>query len=234
MTALQSEFDERLRRLSADLHSQGRSVLAVVESAVAGVFDGDEASARRVVELDAGIDREDVRIEREAVQLLTDATRVNAQMSPQQVRTVFIIVKVNNELERIADAAVNIAEKAAQFAAQGAAMPPRFRMMANSVIGILQSANAAFEHVDRAEAERVLASDDTTEAFRHALLLDTFARVGRGELAVEHGMAYETVASNLARMADHCTNIAEQVIYLATGKIVRHWGDKWTKPEEVA
>lgn len=233
MPASRPEYDERLNRLKTDLVAQARSVRTAIESAVDGAFERDAAKARGVIELDQAIDREDVRIEKSAVALLADAMRQGVSLDESDIRMILTIVKVNNELERIADAAVNIAEKAPALTALEGALSPKFRVMANSVIGIMQTTTVAFDHMDQTAAQIVLASDDATEAFKQAVLEDTMRRLARSEHTIEQAAALGIVASNLARMADHCTNIAEQVIYVASGRIVRHEGDRWTKPEEV-
>lgn len=229
------EFERRLAQLRSGLVSQGKAVQQAIELAVDAAFEKDATKGRRCIEADHAIDRVDIEIERAAAQLLADATATGAGavLSPGEVRTVLMIVKINNEYERIADCAVNIGEKTQELAGDGAPLPSRFRVMANSVIGIMQTTNSAFASMDIALAERVLASDDTTEAFKHALLHETLERLSKGMHSSAQALALQMVVANLGRMADHCTNVAEQVIYAMSGKTVRHEGERWTKPEEV-
>lgn len=231
MPATRADFEQRLARLKADLDAQARTVQTAIEAALNGAFDKDAAKARTAIELEGQIDKEDIRIERSAVALLHDATEHGVELTDADVRMILTIVKVNNELERIADSAATIANRMPAMSALGTTVPPKYRVMANSVIGIMQTTTRAFAHMDPTSAQVVLASDDATEAFKHAILEDTFRQLARGEHTVEYAMALTSVASHLGRMADYCTNIAEQVIYTATGKVVRHEGDKWTKPE---
>lgn len=236
MPIAKPEFDRRIAELAKRLAAQGRSVQTLIEAAVDAVFDTDPAKARAVVENDHAIDHEDVQIERAAVALLIEASGAGTELSldPQNVRMLLTIVKVNNEFERIADCAVNIAERAADTTALREQVPPKFRVMANSVIGIMQTTNTAFAQIDRVAAQLVLASDDATDAFTRAVIEDTLSRLMRSEIALPFAMALQAIASNLAAMTDHCTNVAEQVIYLSTGQIVRHEGERWCKPEDVA
>lgn len=233
MPTSRPEFDQRLHALMARLVEQGRSVRQTIELAVDAAFDKDEQKARRTREADQAIDRVDIEIEREAVALLADATQQGVRMDASDVRLILTIVKVNNEFERIADSAVIIAEKVPSFQKASGPLPPRFRVMANSVIGIMQTTITALGQMDRIAAELVLASDDATEAFKQAMLRETLEQLSRGEHAIDHALSLQIVAANLGRMADHCTNVAEQVIYVVTGKVVRHEGDRWTKPQEV-
>lgn len=134
---------------------------------------------------------------------------------------------MNNEFERIADLAVYIAERIDSFADEKSPPPPKFRVLANSVIGIMHSTNQAFGQFDPDAARLVLASDDATESFKQMIMRDVEEGLSRGEKAVDFAFALNRVAASLGRMADHCTNIAEQVIYVQSGKIVRHRADQW-------
>ncbi len=233
MPASEPAFNSRLADLKLKLVEQGRAVQALIERAVESVFEKSREKAARTVEGDRAIDRMDIEIEREAVQLLIDAMAQGVRMNEHAVRTVLTIVKVNNEFERIADCAVNIAERVGSFLDPAATLPPKFRVMANSVAGIMQATNTAFASMDLAAAQLVLSTDDATEAFKDAILKDTEQQLARGEHGVEYAIALRTVAVNLGRMSDHCTNVAEQVIYVESGKIVRHQDDRWTKPARV-
>ncbi len=226
-------FVDRLEKLKDKLVAQGRAVQKQIERAVDSVFEKDRAKAALVVTEDEPIDREDIQIERDAVSLLTDALDQAVKLNHYEIRMILTIVKVNNEFERISDCAVNIAERIDAFLGLETELPPKFRMMANSVIGIMQTTNIALESMDTIAAQLVLASDDATEAYKNALLHDTEEQLTMGQHSVDYAFALRTVAVNLGRMTDHCTNVAEQVIYVESGKIVRHLGDRWTKPEAV-
>ncbi len=223
-------FSKRLERLKADLTDQGRRVHAVIDRAVEAVFEPSDRKAAWVVQQDLEIDRVDVNIEKACVALLADATRDGAALTQDQLRMVLTIVKLNNELERIADAAVAIAEQTTHFTATGSRPPEAFRVMANSVIGIYEASLRAFEVLDTEQARIVLASEDTALAFKKALLRETEEALAAGSRSVDTGFSLHEMAASLDRIADHCSNIAEQVIYLATGAIVRHEGGRWTNP----
>lgn len=233
MPASDPTFNNRLAELKQKLVEQGRAVQLQIERAIESVFEKDRERARGAVDGDRDIDLRDVQIEREAVQLLYDAMDKGVRMDHHAVRTVLTIVKVNNEFERIADCAVNIAERIESFMGLDTALPPKFRVIANSVVGIMAATNTAFATMDVAAAQLVLSTDDATEAFKDAILKDTESQLARGEHTVDYAISLRLVAVNLARMSDHCTNVAEQVIYVESGKIVRHMGDHWTKPAPV-
>jgi phosphate transport system protein len=140
---------------------------------------------------------------------------------------VLTIVKVNNELERIADLGVRVAETTREISASASGVPDAFRVLTNSVIGILRDAGLSLEHADAELAKVVLASEDAVEAFKKALAIDVQRSVASGKMDVETGLALQDIASLSVAMADHCTNIAEQVLYSVTGAIVRHTEGHW-------
>ncbi|MDG1137418.1 MAG: PhoU domain-containing protein, partial [Phycisphaerales bacterium] len=131
-----SEFEKKLAQLSADLNTQGDRVSDQLLRAVESSFDGDIDSAKVVVQSDGAIDKVDVEIERACIELL----RLGAK-DEHSIRSVLTIVKVNNELERIADCAVIVAESAIHHKNLIASAPPTFRVMANSVIGMARDTN---------------------------------------------------------------------------------------------
>jgi len=229
---LSTTLRERLWALKNELVEQGRLVQRTIELAAESVFDRSPEKAKVVRENDDTIDRVDVRIEKDAVRLLADIVRTGEQVEEYDLRMILTVVKVNNEFERIADLAVAISDRVDSFVAMGAEPPPTFRVMANSVIGIMSTTVRALGQMDTSAARLVLSSDDATEAFKQAILRDVEEGLARGRHTVDYAFGLNQVGTNLARMADHCTNVAEQVIYVETGKIVRHMGDHWTAPTE--
>jgi phosphate transport system protein len=110
-------------------------------------------------------------------------------------------------------------------------VPATFRVMANSVIGMLRDANRALAESNVELAQQVLGFDDTVDRFKTEIGLDAEQKVATGEFSVSFAFRIRTVTAQLERIADHCTNICEQVIYLGSGKIVRHLPEGWTQPE---
>ncbi len=218
-------FAKKLTQLRSDLVTQGQRVNALTLRAVESFFELDQAKATAVIEGDALIDRVDVQIERASVPLLA--------MGPtdeHEIRSVLTIVKINNELERIADCAVNIAEVVKEYGELSESIPPTFRVMANSVVGMLRDSNRSLAQLDTALGEQVLAFDDTVDRFKREIILDAQEKVASGQFGAKFAFKLLTVTKTLERIADHCTNICEQVIYLESGRIVRHLPGGWSKP----
>lgn len=220
-------LQRRIAHLKADLVEQGRRVQALVEAAFDSVFARDEAAARRVIEMDEAVDRVDVDIEKAAVQILTDAGLEGAALVAGDLRLVLTIVKVNNELERIADVGCSIAEQVAAFARVGTPVPPTFRVLGNSVIGILRDSVAALDRSDLELARVVLLSEEASHEFKRALIRDSQEQLARGRMNLDLALGLGEVATLGIVIIDHCTNVAEQVIYVGSGTIVRHMQGKW-------
>lgn len=220
-------FNDRIAQLKSDLVAQARRVQALVEAACDSAFARDQAAAGRAIAMDEPIDKVDVEIEKAAVQLLTDATAAGAALRPEQLRTVLTIVKVNNELERIADAGVNLSEMVKPLVSQDAMLPDKLKVITNSVVGIIRDAGTSLDRSDAHLAKIVLASEDAVEAFKKAILRDAQVQVAGGRMSVDTAFLLQEVTHLCEVMAEHCTNIAEQVLYSTTGTIVRHMGGHW-------
>lgn len=222
---MSADFAGQLARLRDDLVTQGNRVVDLALRAVESYFDRDVDKARAVVSGDTVIDKVDIEIERASINLL-----MIGEKNEHSIRAVLTIVKVNNELERIADLAVNIAEVSLDSGQTNEVVPATFRVMANSVIGMLRDANQSLGRIDAQLAERVLAFDDTVDQFKREISLDAQQKVASGVFGVKFAFRLMTVVKSLERIADHCTNICEQLIYLETGRIVRHMPEGWSKP----
>lgn len=220
-----SMFAKKLAQLNADLITQGRRVLDLTVRAVESFFERDEQKAQSVISGDAVIDQVDVQIERASIPLMA-----LGETDEHEIRYVLTIVKINNELERIADCAVSIADAVRGFNASTERIPDTFRVMANSIIGMLRDASSALQKLDPALAERILTFDDTVSRFTTEIVTDALEEVAADRFSPPFAHRLLMVTKWLERIADHSTNICEQLIYLESGKVVRHLPEGWTKP----
>lgn len=220
-------FEDRIQILRDEIVSQGRRVQQLLEAAFAAFFSRDEQAAVLAIKLDDDVDRVDVAMEQDCVSLLTDATRQGAGLEPAQLRAVLTIVKINNELERIADAGVEVAQRVGTSKGISAGFPDTVRVMANSAVGILRDSTTSFARLDPRLAKIVLQSQHAVTSFKDAVLRDSEERIARGAMSVDVAFQLHEVASQCELIADHCTNIAEQIIYQTTGAVVRHTEAQW-------
>lgn len=234
MPTSSSEFVQSIQDLKGELAQQGLRVQRLLEMAFESAFAHDLLGARHAVEMDDVIDKVDVDIEKRAVALLTEACAVGAALGQDSLRMVLTIVKVNNELERIADAGVSIAEMVPEIARNKVVLAETFRVMTNSVIGILRDACVSLDRLDGQLAKIVLASEDAVEAFKRAIMRDAQVQVSAGKISVDAAFLIQAMTTSCEIMAGHCTNIAEQALYVATGKIVRHMAGHWEEvPQKI-
>ncbi|MFK7961767.1 MAG: phosphate uptake regulator PhoU [Phycisphaerales bacterium] len=221
-----SEFDARLDGVRAQLIAQSERVYTLLLNAVDVAFDLDPRRAMELARADEEIDREDVAIERACVDAL-----ILPESDPYRIRAVLAVVKINNELERIADCAVNVATVVEEYGDELDGTPPAtFRVMANSVIGIVRDANRALVELNVDLARQVLGFDETVASFKDEIGLDAEQRVAAGDFTVSFAFRLRTIVANLERVADHATNICEQVIYLESGKTVVQRSGRWSEP----
>ncbi len=215
MTAHFVNLLDDLRRSSLRMASQ---VEDMVQEACEAVFAADVPLARRVIARDAEVDRAEVAVEAEVIRLLALYQPVGIDL-----RTLCTTLKVNNDLERVADCAVNVAERAQHGALQALAQAsPELRQICPVVRQVLRGAVHAYAGGDADAAGSLRAQEQAIDALYRQVVRTVVAQSGipPGDLAGYLDLL--SVAKNLERISDHAINIAEDVIYLATGRIVRH------------
>jgi phosphate transport system protein len=219
MTAHFVNLLDDLRRQSMRMAG---TVEDMVQEACEALFQSNATLARRVIERDREVDDEEVDVETETIRLMALYQPVGVDL-----RTLCTVLKVNNDLERIADCAVNVAERAMHSDLPAhLADNEALRQMCPLVRQILRKAIHAYG-TDSAETARgVLADDAAIDAVYSHVAQQVMAAV-RGQTDNTAGHLHMLlVAKNLERIADHATNIAEDVIFLSTGEIVRHEGHR--------
>ncbi len=211
-----------LQREIDGLKKQLLSLCALVEeqvdNAVRAVAACDAEMAIAVEERDAEVDRREVELEEECLKILALQQPVAVDL-----RLVIAALKINNDLERIGDLAVNVARKAAALAT-GPPMgtPLDLPSMWETTRAMLRDSLDAFVNRDLALAENVCARDDEVDGMKHDIRRQVEQMMGAEPDRLHGYLNLLAVARNLERIADHATNIAEDVIYLIDGRIVRH------------
>jgi phosphate transport system protein len=190
----------------------------IVQEACDAVFQTDAALADRVLERDSDVDAAEVEVELEVVRLLALYQPVGSDL-----RLLCTILKVNNDLERIADCAGNMAERAKHLRHDAIAhIRAELAPMAQDVRRSLREAVQAYNTEDPSVAGRVRDADQgIDETYVQIVRLLITDASNHPDVMASH-LDILAVAKNLERIADHATNIAEDVIFLSTGRIVRH------------
>jgi phosphate transport system protein len=211
-------LNDLLDNLRGQVARMSTLVLQLVEQACDSVFTADARLAQQTILLDERIDEEEVNVETSAINLLA-----LQQPAAVDLRTVTTIIKVNADFERIADCAVNIAQRALPLSQlHGYHLPSDLRLMANTVLDTLRDTIKAFNLRDEAMARHVLKSDDVVDALYHQIVQDMITIMETDGQKANLDLGNIMIAKNLERIADHCTNIAEDVVYIHTGRIIRH------------
>jgi phosphate transport system protein len=211
-----------LNKELAQLEKQLLALTAMVEENVQLSFKsltkGDVALAGKLIKSEQEINRMEVELEEECLKILA-----LHQPVANDLRLIVAVLKINNNLERIADLAVNIAERALAVAkAPRVTCPLNLDDMAERVIAMLGQALDSLVNADLELAHSVLELDeevDTLHGGNYQIFKD---HILKSPETIDAVLSYLTVSRHLERIADLATNIAEDVIYLNEGTIVRH------------
>lgn len=211
---LQREID-RLKRQVLGLCAQ---VEENVQLAVRALLERDTTLAAEVKRRDEMIDDTEVDVEEECLKILA-----LHQPVANDLRYVISTLKIDNELERIGDLAVNIANKAALLALQPQLdVPFDIAGMTEKTQAMLRKAIDAFIHLDAHMADQVCKDDDEVDTLKKEARTSCCKLMQERPDRIRDYTALAGVARNLERIADHATNIAEDVIYMIQARIVRH------------
>ena len=211
-------FAEELAELKRRLLVMGGLAEERVQSALQAMVERDRGMIGAVITGDEAINRLHVEIDDRCIKLL-------ALHQPMAVdlRTVVAAFKINGDLERIGDLAVNVAEAAERYIAHAPVKPlidlPRMGEMAERM---LREALQAFVVDDAEAAKRVLAQDDGLDALKNQIVRELLTYMLGDPRTIEPGIDLILVSRHLERIGDHATNIAEDVIFIVEARDVRH------------
>jgi phosphate transport system protein len=212
-------LQRQIANLKKVILALGAQVEESVQRATRAIEQRDPDLAKQVIAGDAEIDRVEVELEEECLHTLA-----LHQPVAFDIRYVVATLKINTELERIGDMAVNLAEQGLALGCYPRLEPPPFDLpgMSRIVRRMLKQSLDALVTIDAAVAERVREQDDEVDAIHR----DVYQRI---EQAIREDPELVTVyihllsiSRNLERIADHAVNIAEDVIYMARGEVLRH------------
>jgi phosphate transport system protein len=214
-----------VRRLSQgidQLHTQLLAMGGLVERniyrSVASLKGRDEALARQVLEDEALVNAMEIEVDEQATRLLALHQPVACDL-----RYLTAALKINTDLERIGDLAATIARRSLSLLEAPAVKPLEdIPLMAQLVQAMLAQSLRAFVDRDVELARQVLLADDAVDAFRDSVTSDLVALMKHEPSTVERGVDLIFIARSLERIADHATNIAEDVLFLVRGIDVRH------------
>ena len=211
---LNREID-RLKDLLLTISSRTESA---VHNAGKALLERNPDLAMQVIEEDHEIDRLEVETEEECLKSLA-----LYQPVADDLRFIITILKVNNDLERIGALAVNLAERVKPLAQKSeSGLTLDFAGMLDKTSEMLRNSLSALVHFDKELATTVLQSDDLVDAMNKTVYEQIKSVIGNDKEQSEVLIHLLTVSRTIERIADHATNIAQDVLYLIEGEIVRH------------
>jgi phosphate transport system protein len=207
-----------LELLHQDILTLSATVEEMIDKAAQSLSERRPDLAQEVIELDNQVDEKEVHIEEECLKILALHQPVAVDL-----RRIATVLKVNSDLERIADLAVNIAERAKaldEFPTYP--LPAKLSRMAGIATQMVRGSLDAFVNLDSVAARRLIQLDQTVDDLNVEIIRELQALMQQHPELVPPALYCFSATRHIERIADHATNIAEDVVYLAEGDIVRH------------
>jgi phosphate transport system protein len=200
------------------LISMAKTVESAIGRANQALLERDARQASAIFLLEPRINEMELRIDEHAIRLLRGAV-----LSEETVRFVVATLKINNDLERMGDLAVNIAERVISLAEmEPAGPPPELVPMAGAVQAMVSKSLGALVYQNAELAGEILESEAAVDNFRDAIFERLLALIGNDLSQAPPSIHFLLASRHLERIADHCTNIAEDILYWLRGLDVRH------------
>ena len=215
---MQRHFHEELDALKQTLLAMGALVEDQIRRVMHALVERDEALARDVIERDHQVNAYDVEVDEKCVELLA-----RYQPAASDLRFLTTAMKIVTDLERIGDQAVNIAQRALELNREAQLKPyidlPRMAAKSQQMV---KDALDAFVARDAGLARDVCARDSEVDALKEQVFRELLTFMMGDPKTIARALHLILVSRFLERVADHATNIAEMVVYMIEGKIVRH------------
>lgn len=219
---MERHFHEQLVELKQVLLRMGLLVEEAIRRSMEALVARDKEKANQVLQKEDEINRLEISIDQKALSLLALEQPVAIDL-----RRIVMIIKINNDLERMGDHAVNIAQRAIRLKdAPDPQIMEYLKKMSKAAQEMVRGALDAFIQEDTELARRVLNQDDIVDTLNDDVYFKSKKFMEDNPANVELGFCFSLVAYNLERVADLASNIAEDVIYIKQGKEVRHHADE--------
>jgi len=215
---MQRHFHEELAALKQTLLTMGGLVEDQIHRVMRALIERDDALAQEVIDRDRRVNTLDVEVDEKCVELLA-----LHQPAAGDLRFITTAMKIVTDLERIGDQAVNIAQRAIELNREPQLKPyidlPR---MAEKAARMVKESLDAFVNRDTALARQVCAEDEAVDALKEQVFRELLTFMMEDARTIPRAIRLILISRFLERVADHATNIAEMVVYLVEGKMVRH------------
>ncbi|MEZ5940594.1 MAG: phosphate signaling complex protein PhoU [Planctomycetaceae bacterium] len=204
--------------LHKDLLAMCSRVEDMIHRAVEQLSKPDYEESRKLASDDDEIDRIDVEIEDACLKILALHQPVAIDL-----RRITAVMKISAELERVADLAVNISERACGLLESGQVqIPDQLKDMAGRAVDMLHRSIDAYVELDSSAARKVCVEDEEIDALNRTMIQQLIAYMHEHPSHLDASLHMFSAVRQVERVADHATNIAEDVVYLVEGRIIRH------------
>ncbi|PYK61589.1 MAG: phosphate transport system regulatory protein PhoU [Verrucomicrobia bacterium] len=216
---MMQHFDQELAALKEKLLTMASKAEAAVNNAIKALVDRDDDLARSVKEEDNGIDQLEIEVDEMAIGLLSKAPLAS------DLRLIAVAMKISHDLERVGDEATTISRRAVELSQEPQLKPyidiPR---MAKMALEMLDDALDAFVNANPEKARAVIPRDKEVDALNRQLHRELSSYMVEKPTTITRCLNLMVISKSLERIADHATNVAEEVVYLYEAKDIRHTG----------
>jgi phosphate transport system protein len=216
-------LQEKIDELKKEIIEYGNLVESMIEKSIKGLTKKDKGLLKDVVETD------EPKANNLEIELDEKCTNLIAQHQPaaKDLRSILMALKINNDLERLGDHAVNIAESSLFLIGQPQVKPlidiPK---MAEDAIAMLKDSINSFINEDAKLAKEVCQRDNTVDTLRGQIFRELSTYMIKDSTTIERALHLIRISGNLERIADLSTNIAEDVIFMVEGRVIKHHKDE--------
>lgn len=214
------QIDTKLDDVKKIILTMGGHVERAIEEVTQALIQRDIARFAKVHELESFINREQIQIDEACFELL-------AKQGPvaKDLRLILSIIKINTDLERMGDQAVNIAHTGKDYLAKNFTLNlDDITVMSKLVRNMVQKSLDSFVRMDAEKAKEIMKLDDEVDNYKRKISREIKHWMMQNAPLVEAGLDLIMIAKNFERIGDHATNIAEDVIFATTGADIRHGG----------
>ena len=217
---MQRQIDLEMNKLRAVIMAMGQSVELAVEEATQGLIERKSERLKKVREHEDKINAFHLEVDEMCLKIIASQSPFAADL-----RMILAIIKINSDLERMGDQAMNISLNVRDYLEKTALQEASaIANMSHTVRKMVRDAMDAFIKGDVALSEQVLLQDDVVDEAKRSTFKNLVEVMKQNPNFVEGAVDLMLVSRNLERLGDHATNIAEDVIFASTGKDIRHGG----------
>jgi len=215
---MKRHFHEELQQIKEKVFKMGLLVEEAIKKATDSLFERDSQKALSVIKSDQEINLQEIELDEMGHEFIA-----LYQPTAVDVRFITMVLKITNDLERMGDQAVNIAEKAIVINQEAPLTPYQdLPNLTRVALRLVREALDAFMEMDQAKAKKILESDDEIDALNDRIYDEVQRVMEKNPQHIRAGVSLIMVSHNLERVGDLATNIAEDVIYVERGIDVRH------------